>query len=206
MLTAIIGKKLGMSQIYGKEGEVIPVTVIQAGPCTVTQVKTKDKDGYEAVQLGFGDAKKLNSPLKGHLKDLGNFKQLGEVKALDIESISRGMKVGVDIFKEGEKVNITGTSIGKGFAGGVKRHHFHGGPKTHGQSDRTRAPGAIGSTTYPGRVWKGLRMGGHLGNATVTQRNLEVVKIEPSKNLLLVKGAVPGHRNAILFIKKMKAK
>ncbi len=206
MLTAIIGKKLGMSQIYSKDGEVIPVTVIQAGPCTVTQVKTKDKDGYEAVQLGFGETRKLNSPEKGHLKDLGNFRYLSEVKALDIETVSRGMKVGVDIFKEGEKVNVVGTSKGKGFAGGVKRHHFHGGPKTHGQSDRTRAPGAIGSTTYPGRVWKGLRMAGHMGNERVTQRNLEVVKVEPSQNLLLVKGAVPGHINAVLFIKKTKAK
>lgn len=206
MLTGIIGKKLGMSQIYSKNGEVIPVTVIQAGPCTVTQVKTKDRDGYEAVQLGFEEAKKLNSPLKGHLKDLGNFKHLSEVKALEIENISRGMKVGVDIFKEGEKINITGTSKGKGFAGGVKLHHFHGGPKTHGQSDRHRGPGSIGSTTYPGRVWKGLRMAAHMGNKTVTQRNLVVVKIEPSQNLLLVRGAVPGHKNALLVIKKGKAK
>lgn len=206
MLTGIIGKKLGMSQIYSKNGEVIPVTVIQAGPCTVTQVKTKDRDGYEAVQLGFEEAKKMNSPLKGHLKDLGNFKHLSEVKALEIENISRGMKVGVDIFKEGEKINITGTSKGKGFAGGVKLHHFHGGPKTHGQSDRHRGPGSIGSTTYPGRVWKGLRMAAHMGNKTVTQRNLVVVKIEPSQNLLLVRGAVPGHKNALLVIKKGKAK
>lgn len=206
MLTGIIGKKLGMAQIYSKDGEVIPVTIIQAGPCTVTQVRTRDRDGYEAVQLGFGEVKKLNSPLKGHLKDLGNFKYLSEIKALDIESISRGMKVGVDIFKEGEKVNVVGTSKGKGFAGGVKKHHFHGGPKTHGQSDRNRAPGAIGSTTYPGRVWKGLKMAAHMGNETVTQRNLVVVKVEPAQNILLVRGAVPGHRNAILFIKKNKAK
>lgn len=207
MLTGIIGKKLGMSQIYGKNGEVIPITVIQAGPCTITQVKTRDRDGYEAVQLGFEEAdKKLNSPLKGHLKELGNFKHLSEVKALNIENISRGMKVGADMFKEGEKVNIIGTSKGKGFAGGVKRHHFHGGPKTHGQSDRTRAPGSIGSTTFPGRVWKGLKMAGHLGNATVTQRNLEVIRVEPSQNLLLVKGAVPGHNNAVLFINKVKRK
>ena len=206
MLTGIIGKKLGMSQIYSKDGEVIPVTVIQAGPCTVTQVKTKDRDGYEAVQLGFHEVKKLNSPLKEHLKDLGNFKYLSEVKAPDIESVSRGMKVGVDIFKEGEKISITGTSKGKGFAGGVKLHHFHGGPKTHGQSDRHRGPGSIGSTTSAGRVWKGLRMAAHMGNKTVTERNVEVVKIEPSQNLLLVRGAVPGHRNALLYINKSKKK
>lgn len=206
MLTGIIGKKLGMSQIYSKDGEVIPVTVIQAGPCTVTQVKTKDRDGYEAVQLGFHEVKNLNSPLKEHLKDLGNFKYLSEVKAQDIESVSRGMKVGVDIFKEGEKISITGTSKGKGFAGGVKLHHFHGGPKTHGQSDRHRGPGSIGSTTSAGRVWKGLRMAAHMGNETVTERNVEVVKVEPSQNLLLVKGAVPGHRNALLYINKSKVK
>lgn len=206
MLAGIIGKKLGMSQIYSKDGEVIPVTVVQAGPCTVTRVKTQDRDGYEAVQLGFEETKKLNSPLKGQMKDLGNFKFLREVKALDIESISRGMKVGADIFKEGEKINITGTSKGKGFAGGVKRYHFKGGPKTHGQSDRHRAPGAIGSTTFPGRVWKGLRMAGHMGSDTVTQRNLEVVKVEPKQNLLLIKGAVPGHKNAFLLINKSKVK
>lgn len=206
MLTGIIGRKLGTAQIYNKEGEVIPVTVIKAGPCTVTQVKTKDKDGYEAVQLGFEETEKLNSPLKGHLKNLGNFRYLHELKALDIENVSRGMKVAVDIFKEGEKVSVTGTSKGKGFAGGVKRYHFKGGPKTHGQSDRHRAPGSIGSTTTPGRVWKGLRMAGHMGNDTVTQRNLVVIKVEPSQNLLLVKGAIPGYKNSLVIIKKSKTK
>lgn len=192
-----------MSQIYSAEGEVIPVTLIQAGPCIVTQVKTKDRDGYEAVQLGFGEVKKLNSPIKGHLKDLGNLRYLEEVKAEEIEKVSRGIKVGAEIFKVGEKIKITGTSKGKGFAGVVKRHHFKGGPKTHGQSDRHRAPGAIGATTYPGRVWKGMKMAGHLGNHKATVRNLEIVKVEPSRNLLLVKGAVPGARNALLFINKM---
>jgi len=191
-----------MTQVFDKDGRVEPVTAIEAGPCFVAQIKRVKKEGYDAVQLGFGQAKRLNSPEKGHLKKVGMLKHLREFQATDIESIEVGQKVGVGIFKVGDLVDIVGTSKGKGFAGVVKRHHFAGGPKTHGQSDRHRAPGAIGATTDPGRVWKGQRMAGHMGNRRVTVRRLKVVEANPERNLLLVQGAVPGPRNALLTIRK----
>jgi large subunit ribosomal protein L3 len=203
MVQGIIGKKKGMQQLF-KEGEEVVVTAIEAGPCFVVQIKTEEKDGYSAVQLGFEDTKKINSPEKGHLKDVGKLRYLREFKVEDGESLEKGQKVDVDIFKSGDLVNVTGISKGKGFAGGVKRHHFAGGPKTHGQSDRHRAPGSIGATTSPGRVFKGLRMAGHMGHERVTVRNLEVVDIDLEKHLLLVKGAVPGARKGLLLIKKAK--
>jgi len=203
-ISGILGKKLGMGQVFSEDGQVIPVTAIQAGPCVVTQVKTKENDGYNAVQLGFGEAKRLNKPMKGHLKNLGAFKYLREVRVEDTSDIKPGSVVDVGIFQPGELVKVTGTSKGKGFAGVVKRHGFAGGPKSHGQSDRHRAPGSIGAGTDPGRVIKGLRMAGHMGNRRVTVRNLEVVKVDPEANLLLVKGAVPGARNALLLIQKAK--
>lgn len=203
-IPGILGKKLGMGQIFSDDGQAIPVTAIQAGPCVVTQVKTKENDGYNAVQLGFGKAKHLNKPTKGHLKNLGAFKYLREVRVEDTSDIKPGSLVDVGIFQLGELVKVTGTSKGKGFAGVVKRHGFAGGPKSHGQSDRHRAPGSIGAGTDPGRVIKGLRMAGHLGNRQVTVRNLEVVKVDPEANLLLVKGAVPGARNALLLIQKAR--
>ncbi len=203
-ISGILGKKLGMGQVFSEDGQVIPVTAIQAGPCVVTQVKTKENDGYNAVQLGFGEAKHLNKPMKGHLKNLGAFKYLREVRVEDTSDIKPGSVVDVGIFQPGELVKVTGTSKGKGFAGVVKRHGFAGGPKSHGQSDRHRAPGSIGAGTDPGRVIKGLRMAGHMGNRRVTVRNLEVVKVDPEANLLLVKGAVPGARNALLLIQKAK--
>jgi len=202
MIQAIIGKKLGMTQVFRDNGRVEVVTAIEAGPCTVIQVKTKDKDGYSAVQLGFGEAKRLKSPQRGHLKGLGQFRYLREFRISDKEAIEVGTKVDVSLFKPGERVGVTGVSKGKGFAGVVKRHHFAGGPKTHGQSDRHRAPGAIGSTTFPGRVWKGTRMAGHMGNERVTVRRLQVFEADPARNLLLVKGAVPGARNGLLLIRK----
>jgi large subunit ribosomal protein L3 len=152
MVQGIIGKKLGMGQIFGDDGKVEALTAIEAGPCVVIQVKTTDKEGYNAAQLGFGESKRLNSPQKGHLKKLGQFKHLQEFRLADTGDIKVGDKIDVSLFKEGDLVNITGVSKGKGFAGVVKRHHFAGGPKTHGQSDRHRAPGSIGSTTSPGRV------------------------------------------------------
>ncbi len=202
MIQGIIGRKLGMSQIFIDDGRAEAVTVVEAGPCTVIQVKTEEKEGYGAVQLGFGEAKKLNSPQRGHLKELGQFKHLREFRVNDAEDIQVGDKVDVSLFEVGDLVDVTGVSKGKGFAGVVKRHGFAGGPKTHGQSDRHRAPGSIGATTTPGRVFKGTRMAGHMGNDRVTVRHLEIFKVNSERNLLLVKGAIPGSRNGLLLIRK----
>lgn len=205
MINGIIGYKKGMAQIFNEDMTIDQVTAIEAGPCIVTQVKRAENEGYNAVQLGFGETKRLNQPEKGHLKKAGNLKHLREFKVSDPASIEVGQKVDVGIFKPGDIVDVIGVSKGKGFAGVVKRHHFSGGPKTHGQSDRWRTPGAIGSTTFPGRVWKGLRMAGHMGDARVTARNLEVVKADAEKNLLLIRGAVPGANDGVLLILKKKA-
>jgi len=206
MIQGIIGKKLGMTQIFRDDGRAEAVTAIEAGPCTVIQVKTTADEGYNAVQLGFGQAKRLKSPQRGHLKGLGQFRYLREFRVDDTEATEVGEKVNVSLFKVGSLVDITGVSKGKGFAGVVKRHHFAGGPKTHGQSDRHRAPGSIGATTSPGRVFKGTRMAGHMGNSRVTVRNLEVFEADSDRNLLLVRGAVPGARNGLLLIRKSKGK
>ncbi len=202
MPEGIIGRKLGMTQIFKDNGTVEPVTAIEAGPCTVIQVKTSAKEGDDAVQLGFGEAKRLTSPQRGHLKGLGQFRYLRELRVEDAGAVGVGGKVDVSLFKKGDLVDVTGVSKSKGFAGVVKRYHFAGGPKTHGQSDRHRHPGAIGSTTSPGRVWKGLRMAGRMGNQQVTVRGLEVSEVNPERNLLLLKGAAPGGKNSILLIKK----
>jgi len=202
MLQGIIGRKLGMTQIYRDNGEAEGVTAVEAGPCTVIQVKTAAKEGYNAVQLGFGENKRLNSPQRGHLKGLGQFKYLREFRVDNAEAVAVGDKVDVSLFKEGDKVDVTGISKSKGFAGVVKRHGFAGGPKTHGQSDRHRHAGSIGASTSPGRVFKGTRMAGHMGNDRVTVRQLEVFKADTERNLLLLKGAVPGNRNGLLLIKK----
>lgn len=202
MIEGIIGRKIGMTQVFGDDSTVAPVTAIEAGPCFVTQIKRAEKEGYDAIQLGFGEAKRLNSPEKGHLKKLGMLKHLREFAALDIASIQVGQVVDVSIFKPGDLVDVTGISKGKGFAGVVKRHHFAGGPKTHGQSDRHRAPGSIGATTTPGRVLKGMRMAGHMGNERVTVRHLKVIEADAERNLLLVRGAVPGARNGLVTIRK----
>ena len=202
MTQGIIGRKLGMTQICREDGKAEAVTAIEAGPCIVIQVKTAAKEGYNAVQLGFGQAKRLNSPQQGHLKGLGQFKYLREFRTDDVDNVKLGDKVDVSLFKAGDLVDITGVSKGKGFAGVVKRHHFAGGPKTHGQSDRHRAPGSIGATTSPGRVFKGTPMAGHMGNRRVTARHLEVFEADPTRNLLMVKGAVPGATNGLLLIRK----
>jgi len=202
MISAIIGKKIGMTQVFGENGEVIPVTAIEAGPCFVSLVKSQGSDGYTAVQLGFGSAKRLNKAAKGHLKGIGDFRYLREFPVEDVAEICRGDKVDVSFLKVGDSVDVCGVSKGKGFAGAVKRHHFAGGPKTHGQSDRHRAPGSIGAGTYPSRVFKGMRMAGHMGAARTTVRRLKVVEADPERSLLLLKGAVPGGRGALLTIKR----
>jgi large subunit ribosomal protein L3 len=204
MIEGIIGRKIGMTQVFPDDGRLTGVTAIEAGPCVVTQVKTATREGYNAVQLGFGTAKKLNQPEKGHLKKLGLWRYLREFRVSDTASIEVGQKVDAGLFKPGDTVDIIGISKGKGFAGVVKRHHFAGGPKTHGQSDRHRAPGSVGATTSPGRVLKGLRMAGHMGDAQVTVCHLKVVQADAQRNLLLVKGAVPGGRNGLLLIKKSR--
>ncbi|TET45337.1 MAG: 50S ribosomal protein L3 [Dehalococcoidia bacterium] len=204
MAQGIIGKKLGMSQVFREDGMLAVVTAIEAGPCTVTRIKTAEKDGYNAVQLGFGEAKRLNSSQRGHLKELGHFKYLREFRLADTKEIEEGQKMDVSLFKSGDLVDITGLSKGKGFAGVVKRYGFAGGPKTHGQSDRHRARGSIGASASPGRVYKGLRMAGQMGNKRVTVRNLEVFQADLERNLLLIRGAVPGARNGLLLIKKSR--
>ena len=206
MIQGIIGRKKGMTQVFTDKGEAAAVTLIEVGPCTVVQVKTIDTDGYNAAQLGFGEAGKLKSAEKGHMKDLGNFRFLKEFRLDTAEGIKIGDKVDAGLFAPGDKVRVTGISKGRGFAGVVKRHHFHGGPKTHGQSDRNRAPGAIGSTTTPGRVLKGRRMAGHMGHERVTVRGLEVLKTDIPNNIIMVKGAVPGADNGLVLVGKTETR
>ena len=198
----LLGRKLGMAQVFEEGGVVRAVTAIEAGPCTVTQIKTPEKDGYSAIQIGFGDAKKLNKPEKGHLRELPQLRHLREVRLDSVANYEAGQKIDASLFEVGELVDVIGTSKGKGYAGGVKRHHFRGGPKTHGQSDRHRAPGSVGATTTPGRVYKGTRMAGHLGDVRVTVQNLKVVEVDPERNLLLVEGAVPGAEEGLVFVRK----
>ena len=202
MIQGILGRKLGMTQVFGEKGRAEPVTAIEAGPCAVTQVKSKAKEGYEAVQLGFGESKRLTKAEKGHLKDLPAYAHLREFRVESAADVKVGDKIDVSVFKEGDVVDIAGLSKGKGFSGVVKRHHFKGGPKTHGQTDRNRHPGAIGSTTTPGHLWKGLRMAGHMGGERTKVRRLKVVRTDPERNLLLVRGAVPGYKNGLLLNEK----
>lgn len=202
MLRGFLGKKIGMSQVFRDNGEVVPVTVIQAGPCAVTQIKNQKTDGYNAIQLGFGATKNLNKPERGHLKNNEPVKHLREVKTDSLDEYSVGQQISVEIFEVGEKIDVIGTTKGRGFAGTMKRHGFHGGPKTHGQSDRARAPGSIGGGTTPGKVYKGLKMAGHMGNERVTVKNLEIVQIDQDRNLLVVKGGVPGAPNGLLIIRR----
>ena len=202
VIDTIIGKKLGMVQVFTEAGKCKAVTAIEAGPCKITQIKAKATDGYNAAQVGFGQAKRLSSAEKGHLKEMGQFKHLREIRLDTIEGLKPGDTIDVTLFKPGDIVDVTGISKGKGFAGVVKRHHFKGGPKTHGQSDRQRAPGAIGSTTSPGRVWKNVKMGGHMGDERVTAQNLAVYQADAAKNLLLIEGTVPGAKNGLVIIKK----
>jgi large subunit ribosomal protein L3 len=201
----LIGRKWGITQLFSEGGEIVPVTVIEAGPCVVVRKKTKEKDGYNALQLGFGDKeeKKLTKPLKGYFAKQGTkgFAVLKEFRIDEVENYQSGQEIKVDIFSVGEWVNVTGVSKGKGFAGGVKRWGFRGGPATHGSMFH-RAPGSIGASAFPSRVLKGKRLPGHLGNAQVTAKNLQIVAVRPEKNLILVKGAVPGARKTIVVVKR----
>jgi large subunit ribosomal protein L3 len=207
MLKGLIGKKIGMTQIFDDNGAAVPVTLIEAGPCFVTQIRTVEKEGYSAVQLGFEEVKpkRLSGGEIGHLKraDLPPLKYIREFryKAADLKE---GDKLDVAVFVVGEKVDVSGTSKGKGFAGGVKRYHFRGGPKTHGASDRLRAPGSNGSTTTPGRVYKGHRAAGHMGNDSVTAQNLKVVLVDAERNVIGVNGSVPGARGGLVVVKESR--
>lgn len=201
-MRGIIGKKIGMTQLFLENGECVAATAIEAGPCTVTQVKTREKDGYEAVQLGFGSSKRLSKPEKGHLRGFGDHPHLHEFRA-PADDAEVGQKVDVGIMAPGDLLKVTGQSKGMGFAGNVKRHHFRGGPKTHGQSDRHRAPGSVGGGTFPGRVLKGKRMAGHMGSERVTALNLKVLSVDAERNLLLVRGAVPGANGGIVIVEKV---
>ncbi len=203
MIEGIIGRKLGMTQVFTDKGKAEAVTLLEAGPCTVVQVKTESTDGYNAAQLGFGQAKKITSAEKGHCKGLGDFRHLREFRLDSVEGIKVGDKVDVSLFKPGDKVKVTGISKGRGFAGTVKRHHFSGGFKTHGQSDRHRAPGSIGATSTPGRVLKGKRMAGHMGAERVTVRNVEIYQAVAERNILMVKGPVPGANGGLVLIGKL---
>jgi large subunit ribosomal protein L3 len=206
-MKGLIGKKIGMTQIFDGEGHALPITLIEAGPCYVTQVRLPEKDGYSAVQLGFEEAKpkRLTGGQLGHLKrnNLPPLRFLREFRVKNPE-LKEGDQVTVAAFEVGEHVDVSGYSKGKGFAGGVKRYHFQGGPKTHGASDRTRAPGSRGSTTTPGRVYKGARGPGHMGHDHVTASNIKIVLVDLERNLLGVKGAVPGPKGSLLVVKEAR--
>lgn len=206
-MKGIIGKKLGMTQIFDPKGNVIPVTVIEAGPCYITQIRTADVDGYTAVQLGYGtaDPKRLTKGQLGHLqkKSLPALRVLREFRLRDgdAQDLAEGSEIKVDVFEQGQKVDVIGTTKGRGFAGAIKRHGFHRQRKTHGQSDRERAPGSVGMCALPGRTIKGKKMGGHMGDDRVTIQNLEVVRIDAENNLLAVRGSIPGARGGIVIIR-----
>ena len=202
-MPGLLGRKIGMTTVYDDSGRANAVTMVEVGPCVVTQVKTEQRDGYQAVQVGFVRAKKTNMPLRGHFERAGGtYQHVQEFHVVDLGEFEVGQEIRANVFETGDAIKVTGTSKGKGFAGGVKRHGFAGGPKTHGQSDRHRAPGSVGAGTYPGRVWPGTRMAGHMGDRRVTTRGLSVAGVDPVRNYILVKGAVPGARNSIVRIEK----
>jgi large subunit ribosomal protein L3 len=203
-LEGLLGRKLGMTQIFDKDGTVHAVTVVEAGPVVVTQVKSPEKDGYAAIQVGYGTRKRTNKPMRGHLQKNGDLRMLTEFKVRGDGEYAVGDTVNLDLFNEGDLVDVTGTSRGRGFAGGVRRWGFHGGPKTHGQSDRHRAPGSIGSGTTPGRVYKGQKMAGHMGAERVTVKNLKIIAKDEAKGLLLIAGAVPGSTNGTVRVRHAK--
>jgi len=204
-MSALLGKKIGMTNVFSSDGKLVPVTVVQVGPCVVTQVKTKDSDGYDALQLGFDEKKveKLNKPIAGHLKKVTDkgFRVLREFRTDDVESVKAGDTIGVDMFTIGDKVNVSGISKGRGFQGTIKRHGFSRGPETHGSRNH-RKPGSIGNSAWPGKVFKGKKLPGHMGTDRKTVKNLTIVDIKHDDNLLLVKGPLPGFKTGILEVRK----
>jgi large subunit ribosomal protein L3 len=204
MIRGLLGRKLGMTRAFDDTGTMIAMTLVQAGPCWVTQVRTPERDGYTAAQIGYEETKRLTRPEQGHLKNLPKLRHLREVPVDSLDEVTVGAKFDVGMLRPGDLVDVVGTSKGRGFAGVVKRHGFRGGPKTHGQSDRHRAPGSIGSGTTPGRVFKGMRMAGHMGNERVTVTHLRVVQVDAERHLLALQGAVPGGRNGLLIIRKSR--
>jgi len=207
MIKGMLGRKIGMTQIFTESGERIPVTVVETGPVTVVQIKTMERDGYESVQVGYEPQTKekmVNSAMRGHFKDVQPARHLREFAAENIGEITVGQTFDLSIFTEGEKVNVSGISKGRGFQGVIKRHNFQGGPASHG-SRFHRQPGSIGNRTFPGRVFAGKRMAGHMGAKRVTMRNLEITKVLPEKNLLLIKGSIPSHNGALIEILKPKS-
>jgi large subunit ribosomal protein L3 len=205
-MSGIIGRKIGMTSLFSADGKLVPCTVIEAGPCVVTQVRTVERDGYSAIQLGFGDKREKNTtkPLVGHFTKAGTTpkRKLVEFKHFE-QSLELGQTITVDLFQEGDFVDAIGTSKGKGFQGVVKRHGFGGvGGQTHGQHDRARAPGSIGASSFPSRVFKGMRMAGQMGNVRVKIQNLEVIKVYPEQNVIVVKGSIPGSKNGFITLEK----
>lgn len=207
-MKGILGRKVGMTQLFNESGEAVPVTVIEAGPCYVTQIKSVEIDGYDAIQIGFDEIaeRKLTKGEMGHLRkaDAPSLRHLRELRGADLPNVALGDVIKADIFGEGETVDVTGISKGKGFAGAVKRHNFAGGPKTHGQSDRHRAPGSRGAGTTPGHTWPGAKGPGRMGNEQVTIQNLKIALVDAERNLIAVKGAVPGPRTGLVFIRPAK--
>lgn len=210
-MKGIIGKKVGMTQVFDEQGNAIPVTVIQAGPCYVTQVRNGERDGYVAIQLGFGEAKpqRLTQGQLGHLRrnNLPALRHLREFRVRNGEvDVEEGQQITVDVFEKGERVDVIGTSKGRGFAGTIKRHHFKRQPKTHGASDRVRAPGSVGSATTPGRTLPGQRMAGHMGNDRVTAQNVEVIVIDAERHLIAVRGSIPGAKGGVVMVKPARVR
>ena len=224
-MKGILGKKIGMTQIFNTRGERVPVTVIEAGPCHVIQVRTRKENGYSAIQLGFDPAKKADRLSRGERGHLGLLKSdekhprrrklpsqvpplrtLRELRIGDDEEFAEGQVIRADIFRIGDRVDVVGTSKGRGFAGTIKRHGYHGGPRTHGQSDRARAPGSIGGGTTPGKIFKGKRMAGHMGTARITAQHLDVVLVDVERNLIGVRGSVPGANGDVVFVTEARKK
>jgi large subunit ribosomal protein L3 len=203
-LHGLLGRKLGMTTVFTERGQALPVTVVEAGPNIITQIRTKEQDGYEAVQLGFGDIqqRKLSKPVQGQMKNNTWVRYLREMPADNVADHTPGDTVDVDLFAADDLVDVTGTSKGKGFQGVMRRHGFHGGSRTHGQSDRERAPGSLGAGTSPGRVWKGKRMAGRMGNQRKTVQRLRIVRVDPARHLLLIHGSVPGAKNGLLYVRR----
>ena len=201
MSIGLIGRKVGMTQVFQADGTMIPVSVVAVGPNTVTRLRTPERDGYTAVQLGIEPSKKLTKPEAGQLKELPKVAVIREFLLEDVSEYTVGQTLDVTLFAVGDVIHVTGTSKGKGFAGNIKRNNFHRGPKTHG-SDHHRAPGSIGPGTTPGRVYRGMKMAGHMGDDRVTVKKLRVVRVDPDRNLLLVKGSVPGAPHALVLVKK----